>query len=62
MKLGSSPELEQYLRLFDGTRCPDCSKYTVKYDSYFKRKRCTMRDCPWIESFKSGDHKCETEK
>lgn len=33
-------------------KCPKCGKYTVKYDSYFKKDRCMMRECSWVANFK----------
>lgn len=33
-------------------QCPKCGKWTVKFDSYFHRDRCMMRDCGWISKSK----------
>ena len=38
--------------------CPNCHRFTVKYDDdYFKRDRCMMRDCSWIEPLKGMNNK-----
>lgn len=31
--------------------CPKCHRFTVRFDSYFKRLRCMMRDCGWISKY-----------